>query len=243
MLTLNLRRGTSTIFFGSKPEWSYTVGSKLTPQEVKTLLDGKKVLILVHGFNVQDPDDAYSTVALNIGHRYDYVIGVHWPGSKFPLFFRLAQKRADKAGQMLASALRHIDAVFDIEGHSMGCHITLESLKYLTRVRNVILAAPAVDNEVLQTGYEYEEAMQSIKACMVAHSRYDRVLAKCYKFADWDDALGLTGPEDPSQCAKTVIPVDLSEFVKEHSQYKKEQKFYEAWEKLLAEEKSDILKM
>lgn len=232
LLTLNLRRGTSTLFFG-KPEWSYTVGSKLTPKQAEELLKGKKVLLLVHGFNVSDPDDAYATVALNMGHMYDYVVGVHWPGSRFPLFFRFAQKRADKAGQILASAIRHIDAVFDIEGHSLGCHVTLESLKYLTRVRNVILAAPAVDNEVIQFGYEYEEAMSSIKACMVAYSRYDSVLAKAYRIADWDNALGLTGPEDPSQCPKTVLPVDLSEFVKKHSQYKKEQKFYEEWTKLL----------
>jgi len=236
MLTLNLRRGMSTLFFG-RPEWSYTVGSKLTPEQVATLLKGKKVLLLVHGFNVEDPDDAYATVALNIGHMYDYVVGVHWPGSRVGMFFRFAQRRADRAGQALASAIRNIDAIFDIEGHSLGCHVTLESLKYLTKVRNVILAAPAVDNEVLGVGYEYEDALSSIKACMVAYSKYDSVLARAYRLADWDDALGLTGPEDPTQCPKNVLPIDLSDVVKEHSQYKKEKKFYEAWEKLLSEQK------
>ena len=206
----------------------------MAPAQVEQLLKGKKVLVLVHGFNVSDPDDAYATVALTIGHMYDYVVGVHWPGSRVPLFFRLAQRRADKAGQLLASALRHIDATFDIEGHSLGCHVTLEALKYLTTVRNVILAAPAVDNEVLQRGYEYEECMDSVSSCLVAYSRFDSVLAKAYRLADWDNALGLTGPEDATLCAKTIIPFDCSAFVKAHSDYKKAEQFYAKWLSLLS---------
>ena len=69
----------------------------------------------------------------------------------------------------------------------------------------------------------------AVPLVLVARSGRDAVLRKAYTLASWDNALGLTGPEDPNQVTANVRTIDLTEFVPEHSAYKKCEEFYLAW--------------
>lgn len=234
MLLLNLRSADSTIVFSSKPHWSIADGDDLSPTEVKARLSGKRVLVLVHGYNVTDAFDAYSRMAINIAQHklgYDEIVGVQWPGSKISLAFLLAAARANKAGRKLQAALNLLSdvSVLDIEGHSLGCRVICEAVVAGLRPRLIVLAGAAIDSDSINVDTEYGVHLASIPSVLIACSGSDAVLRKAYTLASWDNALGLTGPEDPTKVTENVHTVDLTEYVPEHSYYKKCEEFYLAW--------------
>jgi hypothetical protein len=73
-------------------------GKAVTAPQIADRLTGKRVLVLVHGYNVEDPIPAYGSVREAVGRGYDEVVGVHWPGSRVAAAFWLACLRANKAG-------------------------------------------------------------------------------------------------------------------------------------------------
>lgn len=241
MLHLNLRKGDSTIRFG-RSEWRELDSPNiLDVNRVADRLSGKRVLALLHGYNVDDPFDPYLRVAANLRihcpDAYDEIIGVTAPLSRLSLAFLLAWTRAPEAGQRLASALLWscADAAsLDVEGHSLGCRVALEALSCGLRVRNVILAGAAVDNESIHRDQKYGEAIDQAEHALIAYSRRDDVLRRAYPLARWDRALGLTGPEDVSRVAPHVMSVDLQDSIPAHSAYKNSADFYAAWRALLA---------
>ena len=108
--------------------------------------------------------------------------------------------------------------------------VVLEALRAGLRVRNCLLTAAAVDHESIQQGQKYEAAVSRAQRVMVAYSQHDGVLRGAYRLGMWDDALGLTGPQDPALCAPNVLPVDCSGSVREHSDYKRDRLFFTWWE-------------
>jgi pimeloyl-ACP methyl ester carboxylesterase len=235
MIRLNLRNGDSTIRFGDKPEWSEVDGPLLTETQVAARLGGKKAAVLVHGYNVEDAFDAYARINLHIEACYDEVIGVSWPGSHLEFAFWFACWRAEKAGRLLAAALEPIEfAALDIEGHSLGCMVALEALDHGVWVRNCILAAAAVDNESIQETEQYALAVQRAQRVLVAFSRHDPVLRGAYRVGMWDSALGLTGPQNIARCNPRIVPLDCSDTAHRHGDYKRDQRFFEAWRSLVA---------
>jgi esterase/lipase superfamily enzyme len=234
MLLLNLRSAESTIVFSPKPHWSVADGEDMSITEVRAHLAGKRVLVLVHGYNVQDAFDAYSRMGINIAQHklgYDEIIGVQWPGSKVSLAFLLAAARANKAGRKLQQALSILDgvAVLDIEGHSLGCRVICEAVVQGLRPRLIVLAGAAIDNHSVHKDETYGIHLASVPLVLIARSGRDAVLRTAYSLASWDNALGLTGPEDSTKVTANVHTVDLTEFVPEHSAYKKCEEFYLAW--------------
>ena len=235
MLRLSIRKGDSTIFFGP-PRWSEVDGADLTATQVQSRLAGMRVLGLIHGYNVEDAFDAYARIAIHMDDSYDEVVGVEWPGSKLDLAFWLARMRAGKAGRLLAEELGPIysaAAALDIEGHSLGCMVALEALSAGLRCRNLVLTAAAVDNESIQAEERYWIATQRAHQILVAYSRHDPVLAGAYRIAMADRALGLTGPEDAKRVCSSVIALDLSNDISEHSQYKACGRLFSTWRNLL----------
>lgn len=234
MLLLNLRAADSTIVFSPKPHWAVADGEDMSITEVKAHLAGKRVLVLVHGYNVEDAFDAYSRMAINIAQHkmgYDEIIGVQWPGSKIALAFLLAAARANKAGRKLQAALSILDgvAVLDVEGHSLGCRVICEAIAAGLRPRLVVLAGAAVNNDSIHNDTEYGIHLATVPSVLIARSGRDSVLRKAYTLASWDNALGLTGPEDLTKVTANIHTVDLTEYVPEHSAYKKCEEFYLAW--------------
>lgn len=239
MLLLNLRAEDSTFSFGLKWHWSVADGEDMSTTEVRTKLAGKKILVLVHGYNVTDAFDAYSRMVINMQQHqlgYDEVIGVQWPGSSLAFAFLFAQLRAGKAGKKLKQALSILEGVttLDIEGHSLGCRVICEAIYNGLRPRLVVLAGAAIDSDAINNDTKYGLCLYHIPYIMVAHSKRDAVLRKAYTLASWDNALGLTGPEDMSKVFSNVHAVDLTEHVPEHSAYKKCDEFYHAWESAIA---------
>jgi predicted alpha/beta hydrolase family esterase len=234
MLSLNLRANdTSTIWFG-EPTWFELDGPKLTETQVAARINGKKCLVLCHGYNTKDAGDFYSRYLMHMGACYDEIIGLSAPLSKFGWAFWLATMRAGKAGRLLVEALSRFEpVVLDIQGHSLGCRVALEALDHGLKVRHAILAAAAVDNESIQKRQKYALAVQRVEGTMlVACSRHDKVLGRAYKLGMLDEALGHSGPQNLADCDSRIKVLDCSDYVNEHSGYRKCTMFFDAWRQI-----------
>lgn len=234
VLILNIRRGSSTTRFSDEPEWKTLDGDVLTQTQVAVKLNGKRVLALKHGYRVEDPTSAYAELGLFIGHLYDVIIHGYWPGSDWMLGFWFARHRAAQAGRMFAAALAPFwPESLDVEGHSLGCMVALEAAQTGLPIRNLILAAPAVDNESIQRGERYAEAVMRCRRLLVAHSSRDSVLAGPYRLGRWDNALGLHGPQDRDRCFANTRVKDCTATAGGHSAYKRDPTFLRAWRDLV----------
>jgi pimeloyl-ACP methyl ester carboxylesterase len=230
MLSLNIRANdTSTIWFGT-PTWFEVDGPKLTEAQVAARITGKKILVLAHGYNTGDPMDFYLRIAFHMGKNYDEVVCLSAPLSKVKWAFWLACMRAEKAGRLLVEALSGFEpALIDIEGHSLGCRVVMDALDHGLEVRNCILTAAAIDDESIQDYQKYALAVQRAEKVLVAYSRHDKVLAHAYRIGMLDRALGFNGPQDPAKCNKRIQLLDCSNWVNEHSDYRKCAMLFARW--------------
>lgn len=240
LLRLNLRSGSSTIRFAKQPEWLDTLGNPLSEAAVQFHTHGRRVLALVHGYNVTEAMDAYALIAMMVSNHYDTVIGVTWPGSQISLAFWFAELRANKAGRLMAAGLLPLlDGIaanggcLDVEAHSLGCRVALESLRSGLEVRNLILAAAAIHDEAVEVGELYGSVIEGrTHRTLVTYSRNDPVLRHAFRLAEWDNALGLTGPRSSKDVMlpTTLESIDLTPVIGTHSGYKKSAEFYNIWE-------------
>ena len=230
MLRLSIRRGNSTWRFGPA-RWGFVDGEDLTATQVVAMTRGKRVCLLLHGYNISEPEDAYARIESHIWGSYDVLICGRWPGSRWTAAFWMAVLRSPKAGRLLAEALSGLEcAVLDAEGHSRGCAVLLEALRYGLRVRNLILAGAAVANEALALEEKFGWCLANAKRVLVAWSKHDDVLAKPGRLGLLNNPLGLTGPEPGRKTLPNVISLDCSDTVLRHSAYKSDTKtFLPAW--------------
>lgn len=158
------------------------------------------------------------------------VVGVRWPGSKIAWAFWLACMRADKAGEKLAAELVGLPVEsLSLIGHSLGCRVVLQALSRGLECRTAVLAAAAVDDESLEYGERFGMAPAMAERILVAFSRRDGVLAKAYRFARIDKALGRVGPQRPWKLPMSVGLADLSLEIGGHSDYVNSKAFFAAW--------------
>ena len=203
---------------------------------------GKRVTVLVHGYNNEQRDvlDSYRTIDERMrllgflgrtGAQYDALVGFAWPGGASGVSFPFARARADDAAprlRQLLAALQGSGATVDINSHSLGAHVTLEALRDASPsvVRNAWNFASAVDNESVERGERYFEATQRCQRFYVFHSKNDPVLRVWYRvgdFFDFDTALGFSGPEDPRSImdhSSNVTVVNCKEIVSSHGGYR-----------------------
>lgn len=229
MLLLSTRRNNSVYRHGETTWHASDIGNApIPPADVHESLSGRRVCVFIHGYNVGDAIGAYAEMALKLGGAYDVYVGATWPGSTLKLGFWSARWRAAESGTRLAEALSFIPpGLLDIQGHSLGCRVALEALKAGLRCRNLILAAPAVGDDSLAR--EYFDAANNAARVVVAHSVHDAVLRKAYRFAMFDDALGLRGPRQPELVPPHVEAWDLGVEVKSHSDYKRSGAYIRCW--------------
>jgi hypothetical protein len=104
---------------------------------------------------------------------------------------------------------------------------------------NVLLTAPAVDNESLEPKKEFNESLASCRRCLVYHSLKDPVLKIAYRIGALDRALGYKGPEHPEvieeQCPDVFV-VDCSAIVTSHGGYRQSGEVYDQWARVLSDE-------
>lgn len=228
-LQLDLRRGDSTIWFGS-PTWLDFSGDEIGREQASQILRGMRVGVFVHGYNVEEPMATYARWLFGVDGLYDVVVGVRWPGSQIEWAFWLACLRADKAGALLAAELSGLAAEsISLVGHSLGCRVVLQALSKGLTCRTAVLAAAAVDDESLEPGERFGMAPAMAERVLVAYSRRDEVLAKAYRFAKLDQALGRVGPQRPWKLPMSVELADLSREIGGHSGYVNSKAFFAAW--------------
>lgn len=251
LIRLNLRRQDSVFKFGP-PTWLNIHDEPLSTEFVGKQVNGARVCLLIHGFNVDDAVPVYSLITEAIENWYEVIIAATWPGSVSAFGFWAAERRADIAGRMLAEfcgggSVFGSAYALDMEGHSCGCRVALEAVSQGLKVRNLVLAAAAVDNESIHIGGKYGAGVEcNTRRTLVAYSRQDDVLKDAFSLSSrikrWarldfkDDcrALGYTGPQDPLRCPINVKAVDLSESVRAHGDYKRRRQFFDHWGNLCA---------
>lgn len=198
-------------------------------------LSGKRILMLVHGHNNKQDDvyDAYSIVKIKVREfletHYDHIIGYSWPGGDNGLDWWASKKRADEvAGRfcLLIESVSQNVAALDVMSHSLGARVTLNALKQSLHskiIRNYFCTAPAVDNEVFEKGEEFYDSINKAGALYIFHSKRDGILAGAYRLAEFDNALGLYGPEDKQYIqnkTKNIYVANCKKVVDGHSAYK-----------------------
>ena len=212
--------------------------------DIRNLIKGKKVLLLVHGYNnqLEDVIRAYDVIENNASKlmkdKYDFIIGYTWPGGDDRFDYFAAKTRAGAIAPRFSENLRDLHSAatraksLDVMTHSMGARVAYEGLKLLSSrnvVRNLMNMASAVDNESIEKGEEYFVANGRVRNSFVFHSRHDQVLNLAYRFAEFDSALGLHGPEDPGdilQNANHTFVVNCKRVIKGHGEYKAEESVY-----------------
>jgi esterase/lipase superfamily enzyme len=213
---------------------------KVTLDTLRDFVDGKHILVLVHGYNnefediVRSYDIIQAKVDRHLDDFYDAVIGYTWPGGDSAVDWFGPKRRAGTVAPRLARALMSLNAhaaTIDLMSHSLGSRVALRGLEALPNdvVRVNYLMASAIDNESVEAGNKYHDATQRAGESVVFHSRNDNVLRFAYTAAEWDYALGFTGPEDSGAIAAwspTVTIANCKRVINGHGDYKSEDEVY-----------------
>ena len=214
----------------------------VAPATFLAAMAGKRVTVLVHGYNNEQRDvlNSYRTIDEQMrllgflgpaNAPYDALVGFAWPGGASGVSFPFARARAEDAAprlRQLLAALQGCGAIVDVNSHSLGAHVTFEALRDAAAnvVRYAWNFASAVDNESVEKGERYYSASQRCQKFYVFHSKNDPVLRVWYRvgdFFDFDTALGYSGPEDPRTImdhSGNVTVVNCKEVVSSHGGYR-----------------------
>lgn len=217
-------------------------GPIIDPAAFLNALAGKRVTVLVHGYNNERLDVLSSYKSIDVQMRalgflggpqapYDALVGFAWPGGALGVSFLFARERAGETAPrflLLLDALQSAGVTIDLNSHSLGAHVTFEALRATGPglVRNAWNFASAVDNESIEQGERYYGASQRCARFYVFHSRNDPVLRVWYRigdFFDFDTALGYSGPEDPRAImdnSPNVRVINCKDIVASHGGYR-----------------------
>ena len=211
-------------------------GQPIRRKELIETIEDEKVLLLIHGYNTEAEDlaRAYQIIENHHGNEiahYDHVVGYAWPAGDDPTDYFSAKNRAGAVSRRARASvellLAHCREV-GIMSHSMGCRVTLLVLNELAdqgfqrqaKLTNFFTAS-AVDNEAIEQDERYFHGSRYPDAAIVFHSRHDQVLSIAYRAAEWDRALGYSGPEDPAAIDPKVRIVNCKQRVSAHGAYKR----------------------
>lgn len=220
----------------------------LQEDEFLNEVSGKNVLLLVHGYNNEQDEvyDAYTVIENKLSehtsNKYDLVIGYTWPGGDKGIEWYSSKRRANSVARRFRSLISSMSKKansIDIMSHSLGARVVLKALKQADNkiiIRNYFCMAAAVDNEVLEKGEEFHSSAGKSERIFVFHSKKDGVLSVAYRMAEWDNALGLYGPEDKAYIqnrAKTIFVANCKKVVGSHGAYKRSNAIYKYINKVL----------
>jgi len=246
-----------TVAFREIKEPKLAPFTALTDAELALRVAGRKWLVLVHGYRVEAARavKAYWKVGEQLravgmlgagGAGYDEIIGFLWPGGWAAIDFFLAVFRANRSAKRFEKfviSLLEARATVDIQTHSLGARVALEGLddrweKFieLGRVRGLHLTAPAVDDETIEQGDDYDEACRACGTVYVFHSKRDSVLKRAYRIGDapeFDVALGYHGPQHPERITPNTKVIDCQDVVAEHGGYRDADGYFAYWKQEL----------
>ncbi len=214
---------------------------ELQEDEFLNEISGKKVLLLVHGYNNEQDEvyDAYTVINDKVlehtKDKYDLVLGYTWPGGDKGIEWYSSKSRANSVARrfrFLITAISQSVDCMDVMSHSLGARVALKAMKQADDnlvIRNYFCMAAAVDNEVLEKNEEFYLAVGKAENIFIFHSKKDAVLSVAYRVAEWDNALGLYGPEDKAYIqkkAKNIFVVNCKKVIASHGDYKRTEAIY-----------------
>lgn len=201
-------------------------------------LVGKRVLVLIHGYNnsTKDALTTYQQVSErftqlkdpNGQELYDIVIGYLWPGNDSRYEYYEAKAHTVELALRFQSALQQLSSQaksVDLFAHSMGNRLTLEALKLFPEtsekapIQNFYSLAAAVDDESIERHQEFYSSTLQCENIFVFHSEKDDVLKYLYLSSEMDRALGFLGSENIEHAPENVRFIDCTAFVDNHSGY------------------------
>jgi len=212
----------------------------------------RHVLVLVHGYRnpLKNVAAAYKKLESELRTRgligpgnYDLAIGFLWPGFATHIGFFAAVPWANRSASYFRSLMQLLNSnahTVDIQTHSLGARVALQALNFEHEAfaDNLMLTAPAVDNECLEPKQEFNNALASCRRCLVYHSGRDSVLKIAYRIGSIDKALGYKGPEHPAiietECPEVFV-VDCTAVVNSHGGYRAASEVYDQWTRVLDE--------
>ncbi len=194
------------------PEWKG--GSAPDPALPSALMPcPASIVIYIHGFKntVASANEGFAQAEAALkGQGYGgVVIGFSWDSNPTNTVgvpdFDAARESANLNGKVLAKKLLEIkkkcpDTKVNILTHSLGARVALQAMKCGGCCHSLQMLAPAVDNEVMETGEEFGGAHVSDNAgdnIKVWYNDEDDVNGFYYPLGDGDSALGSAGPEHP----------------------------------------------
>ncbi len=151
--------------------------------ELGAAISGRDVLLITHGFNVNQSDGLQSIsnwgTLLDLGNAVP--IGMLWPGDSrwiHVVDYPVEGNDAMAAGNLLAAFLnKNFTSALSLSfaSHSLGARVVLSTIAGLNRpARRLLVMAGAIDNTCL--GGEYVNAAKSVGSISLLASRSDNVL-------------------------------------------------------------------
>lgn len=225
----------------------------ITEGELADAVRDQHILVLVHGYRnpIKNVAAAYKKIETELRDRglvgpgnYDGVIGFLWPGFETRIGFFAAVPWANRAAAHFRQFMKVLNGsahTVDVQTHSLGARVALQAFSFDHEVfaDNLMLTAPAVDDECLEPEKEFHAALRSCRRCLVYHSAKDPVLKIAYRIGAIDKALGYKGPQHPKVIERDcpdVFVVDCSAVVTSHGGYRSAPEVYGHWARVLAEE-------
>lgn len=221
----------------------------MTDAALAARVKNKHVVVLIHGYRsaLSGVRAAYNTIETGLAaeglmsaSNYGEVVGFAWPSFRTRISFPAAVGYANQASEYFYDLMKLLSQAksIDVQTHSLGARVALQGLTAQTDVKvdNLLLTAPAVDDECIEPNQEFNEPLSRMKRCYVLHSKKDSALA-FYPIMKLDLALGAKGPQHPD-IIKTKCPnvytVDCLKVVKDdHSGYRKTPVYYKFWKQVL----------
>ena len=187
-----------------------------TASDVVSAVRGHDVLLVTHGFNVNQMDglQGLSNWAKLLDLGSALCVGMLWPGDArwiHVVDYPVEGNEAMSAGNALAS---FINANFSgalslsFASHSLGARVVLQTIAGLSRsVRGLLLMAGAIDNTALSS--EYAAAASKVQSISLLASHSDDVLKWAFPAGNFvsglfsrgvpyiHEAMGREGPDEP----------------------------------------------
>ncbi len=201
---------------------------------LKQKIAGKKVLILVHGFNCDKLFTLQDYSHIEQSHKeywgtYDVVLGYIWPGAEKKRRYWSSLKRINRSADNFSYLLEYLiggAASLGIWGHSMGCKVALKGLMYIqtkTKIKKcpieLILTAAALSSYCLEKGNDYFGVTQFVNKTYIFYARGDKILRYFYRLLHCGPALGASGPHNKGALAGNVYSINCDNVIDSHVGY------------------------
>jgi hypothetical protein len=215
---------------------AYKAGADPVKAGFPSLDTGATILIPGYNNTAAASEASFETITAAMPERW--FAGLLWPGEDKGILYALAVGNADRAAWRLSDILQDGNVVH-AETHSLGARVILGALAQgAITLGDVFVTAPAVDDNSLDPGGEFEAAALHCKSLNIFYSQHDPVLAHDYPLGDMKlplrRALGLDGPRNIKALPPNVRVFNCSRFVTTHGGYRYAPEFFAAWRAVLA---------